>query len=53
MSSNTSWGQRTRGHGGLITRVRSAAGTRGQRSHPARPQPEAHRLNRLQPPPMV
>ena len=34
-------------------RVRSALGTRGQRSHPARPHADVHRIFRLQPPPFV
>jgi hypothetical protein len=54
MSSDTASGPRsTSGQGAVTGRVRSVLGTRGQRSHPARPQPEPHRLFRLQPPPFV
>jgi hypothetical protein len=53
MTTSTERGQRTASDSGLTGRVRSALGTRGQRSHPARPQADAHRLFRLQPPPFV
>jgi hypothetical protein len=55
MSITSSWGRRTgRSKDRATGRVRAVLGTRGQRSHLTRPQPEdAHRMPRLQPPPFV
>jgi hypothetical protein len=53
MTTSTERGQRTSSESRVSGRVRSALWTRGQRSHPARPQTDAHRLFRLQPPPFV
>ena len=53
MTTSTERGQRTSSESRVSDRVRSTFGTRGQRSHPARPQADAHRLFRLQPPPFV
>lgn len=53
MTTSTERGQHSSNESRLTGRVRTAAGTRGERSHPARPQADMHRLLRLQPPPFV
>ena len=51
--STSSRDQRSLPGARVAGRVRSALGTRGQRSHPVRPQADVHRIFRLQPPPFV